>query len=341
MPAVAVVILNWNGQKLLEQYLPSVTEHSGAAEIIVADNASTDQSIAFLKEKYPSLKVIQNKQNFGFAGGYNEALKSVESKYFILLNSDVEVTENWIDPLISVMESDASIGAVQPKILSWQEKEKFEYAGAAGGFIDRWGYPFCRGRIFNELENDNHQYDETTEVFWATGACMVIRSDVFNKVNGFDEDFFAHMEEIDLCWRIKNAGYKIYCQPASKVYHLGGGTLNKYSPRKTYLNFRNNLMMMIKNLPQKKIKRTLLIRFILDGLAAIKFLFARNGLGHFKSVFDAHMYIYNNFKKLRNKRKNTFKTDSLPTALYNKSIVFDHFISHKNKFSELDKSDFT
>jgi GT2 family glycosyltransferase len=340
MPLVSVVILNWNGKSLLEQFLPAVVTHSPDAEIIIADNASTDDSIEFIRKNFPGIKIIRNNKNYGFAEGYNVALQIVKSKYYILLNSDVEVTSGWIDPLIDLLESDDRIGAVQPKIKSWHEQEFFEYAGAAGGFIDKWGYPFCRGRIFNELEEDKNQYDDATEVFWATGACMAVRAEIFRLAGQFDADFFAHMEEIDLCWRIRNLGYKIYCTPTSVVYHVGGGTLNKYSPRKTYLNFRNNLMMMIKNLPEKKMFRTILIRLLLDGIAAFKFLIDKNGFQHFKAVAKAHFFIYSNLNKLKVKRYQLKKPDKV-NCIYKKSIVFEHFLFGKNKFSQLDPKDFS
>lgn len=338
-PSVAVVILNWNGRKLLEEFLPSVTRFSTGAQIIVADNASNDESVNFLKINYPEVRIIQNDRNYGFAKGYNVALQEVNAEYYILLNSDAEVTESWLDYLIRFMSANPSIGAAQPKIKDRNKKNDFEYAGAAGGFIDKWGYPFCRGRIFNDLETDVGQYDDAKEVFWATGACMAIKSNVFKEAGKFDDDFFAHMEEIDLCWRIKNLGYKIYCVPQSVVYHVGGGTLNKYSPGKTYLNFRNNLMMMIKNLPSKKLFRTILIRLILDGAAAIRFLFDKNGFRHFSAVARAHFYIYSNFGRLKKKRK--LLKQKQVHSIYTKSIVYEHFILGKKRFSELNPKDFS
>ena len=244
---VAVVILNWNGQSFLEKFLPNVIKYSQEVQIIVADNQSSDNSVAFLKDKFPEVSIIINPSNDAFAKGYNLALKQVQAEYYVLLNSDVEVTENWIEPIVSLMQSNPKIAACQPKILDYNQPSKFEYAGASGGFIDKYGYPFCRGRIFNVLEEDKGQYDSSMEVFWATGACMFVRSDAFWKVGGFDDDYFAHMEEIDVCWRMKNIGYQIFIEPKSKVYHVGGGTLNKLSPRKTFLNFRNNLITLTKN----------------------------------------------------------------------------------------------
>ena len=285
---VAVVILNWNGRNYLRQFLPSVISNSGDAEIIVADNASTDDSCEVLRKEFPAVKQILNKENFGFAGGYNEALRHVQADYFVLLNSDVEVTPQWISPVIEMMEKDPSIAACQPKILSHADHASFEYAGAAGGFIDKYGYPFCRGRIFDSLERDNGQYDDARQIFWATGACMFVRASAFRNVQGFDASFFAHMEEIDLCWRMQNAGGKIWYCPASKVYHVGGGTLHKSNPHKTYLNFRNNLLMLYKNLPESEFKKVFFFRRVFDFLAAIKFLFSSGGLKEMKSVLRAH-----------------------------------------------------
>lgn len=338
-PSVAVVILNWNGKKLLEEFLPSVNKFSPGTQIIVADNASTDNSIEFLKNNYPEVKIIQNAKNFGFAGGYNIALQSLDYQYYVLLNSDMEVSEGWLNPLISLMDANKQIGAAQPKIKDFYKKNLFEYAGAAGGFIDKWGYPFCRGRIFNELEEDKGQYEAAMEIFWATGACMAVNAEVFEEAGGFDADFFAHMEEIDLCWRIKNLGYKIFCVPQSVVYHVGGGTLNKYSPRKTYLNFRNNLMMMIKNLPSEKLFRTIIIRLILDGAAAIRFLFEKNGIQHFSAVARAHFYIYSHLKTLKKKRN--LLTHKKVNGIYSGSIVYEHFILGKKKYSQLHSSQFS
>jgi len=265
--SVAVVILNWNGKKFLEKFLPSVVSNSGDAEIIMADNNSSDDSISFMAINYPNIRIIKNSENGGFAKGYNDALKQIKSDYYILLNSDIEVTPNWIDPLFDLMENDSMIAACQPKLRSYYQQDEFEYAGAAGGFIDKWGYPFCRGRIFGHLEKDEAQYENVEEVFWATGAAMFVRAKYFWEVGGLDEDFFAHMEEIDLCWRLKNKGYKIMVHPQSVVFHVGGGTLPKNSPTKTYLNFRNNFYLLYKNLPKKRFKRVFIFRLIWDGVA--------------------------------------------------------------------------
>jgi GT2 family glycosyltransferase len=250
----AVVILNWNGRNFLETFLPSVLEYSArCADVIVADNASTDDSVAFLQEHYPQIRIIEHPKNGGFSKGYNDALKQIDAEYYILLNSDVEVTPNWITPVIEMMDADPSIAACQPKLRSFEDRSQFEYAGAAGGFIDAYGYPFCRGRIFDVLEEDRGQYDDACEVFWATGACLFVRADLYHALGGLDEDFFAHMEEIDFCWRLKNNGHKVMYCPDSTVYHVGGGALPKSSPRKTYLNFRNNLALLVKNLPSKRL----------------------------------------------------------------------------------------
>ena len=283
---VAVVILNYNGKAFLEQFLPNVIASCdpNRTEIVVADNASTDDSVSFMKSRFPEIRLIENGSNGGFATGYNVALRQVEAQYYVLLNSDIEVAPNWIEPVIAMMDADQQIAACQPKILSYYHKEQFEYAGACGGFIDKYGYPFCRGRVFQNLENDDHQYDEPMEVFWATGACLIVRADLYHQIGGLDDSFFAHMEEIDLCWRLKNAGYKVCCCPQSHIYHIGGGTLPKNSPRKTYLNFRNNLSLLVKNLPENRIFATIAYRIVLDWVAAFKFL-AEGCFKDFRMVF--------------------------------------------------------
>ena len=338
MPSVAVVILNWNGREFLRKFLPSVLKFgSDDAEIIVADNASTDSSIEFLQENFPQVRIIQNKTNGGFARGYNEALSQVDADYFVLLNSDIEVTENWIRPVIDLMETDLQIAACQPKLRSYHTPGKFEYAGAAGGFIDKFGYPFCRGRIFLEVEEDLGQYDDAREIFWATGACMFVRAKLYKQFQGLDEDFFAHMEEIDFCWRLKNAGYKIMYCPGSVVYHVGGGTLPKRSSRKTYLNFRNNLSLLYKNLPHKLILPVFAVRFPLDGFAAFKFLID-GGFADFYAVLRAHLYFYRNILKLRKKRKSVQQNQV--NCIYNGLLVSDHYLRHTKLFSELDPGKF-
>lgn len=332
MKETAVVILNWNGLNWLKQFLPTVVKYSCSdADVIVADNNSTDNSISWIQENFPEIIIVKNEKNFGFAKGYNESLKNLNYKHFILLNSDVEVTENWIPPLIAVLK-DNKTAACQPKLLDYNNKEYFEYAGAAGGFIDKFGFPFTRGRILNKIEKDNEQYNDEKEVFWATGACIAIKSKVFTEVNGFDEDFFAHMEEIDLCWRIKNLGYKIKYTSESKVYHVGGGTLNKVKPQKTFLNFRNNLFMLHKNLPGNKLFPILLVRLSIDGIAGIKLMFS-DGFSHMIAVIKAHLHFYRYFLKNQKKRKVT--QPSWHKEIYNKSILFDFFLRNKKKYSQL------
>lgn len=335
---VAVVILNWNGKAFLEKFLPLVIKYSGNAKIYVADNNSTDESLVLLRYNFPQVSIIINPSNEGFAKGYNLALKQIKAEYYVLLNSDVEVTEHWIEPIIELMDADKSIAACQPKILDYNQKNKFEYAGAAGGFIDKYGYPFCRGRIFNELEQDNHQYDNSIEVFWATGACMFVRSESFWKVGGFDDDYFAHMEEIDVCWRMKNIGYKVYVQPKSFIYHVGGGTLNKLSPRKTFLNFRNNLITITKNASPKALLLKILYRMLLDGVAAFKFLF-EGSVTHFMAVIKAHFSYYAHLPATFKKRKamkalSGFKYAT--TGVLTKNIVFLHFVKGVKHYSEID-----
>lgn len=338
MKKVAVVILNWNGRGWLEKFLPSVVKHSSdKAEIIVADNASSDDSVAFVRKNFPEIRIIQHPANLGFAKGYNEALKQVEAEYYILLNSDVEVTPNWIEPVIELMDNDSNIAVCQPKIRSYNDKAYFEYAGAAGGFIDKLGYPFCRGRIFGHLEEDKGQYEDVKEIFWATGACMFVKAEQYHKAGGLDEDFFAHMEEIDLCWRLKNEGYKIMYCPHSTVYHIGGGSLPKNNPRKTYLNFRNNLTLIYKNSPSKKLASILLTRLILDGIAAVKFLFT-DGFLDFFAVIKAHFSFYFSLSKNIKKRK-LLKKNKL-NCVYKNSIVLDYYMRGKKTFEQLEGSKF-
>jgi len=337
---VAVVILNYNGRKFLEQFLPNVIANSDPAlvEIIVADNASTDDSVVFMQSHFPEIRLIENGSNGGFATGYNLALRQIEAQYYVLLNSDIEVTPHWIEPVVELMDTHPDVAACQPKILSYYHKEQFEYAGASGGFIDKYGYPFCRGRVFQNLEEDKGQYDDPCEVFWATGACMFVRADLYHQVGGLDDSFFAHMEEIDLCWRLKNVGYKVYCCPQSKVYHIGGGTLPKNSPRKTYLNFRNNLSLLVKNLPKHRVHRTILYRILLDWVAAFKFLF-EGCPKDFRMVFKAHWDFYRRLPSLRARRKQT--SHNLVSCIYKRNVVFDSILRGKQKYSELKESDFT
>lgn len=336
--SVAVVILNWNGEKFLKKFLPSVTQHSKCAEIIVADNQSTDHSISFLKEHYPDIRLIINDDNGGYAKGYNDALKQIDTDYYVLLNSDIEVSENWIEPIIDLMEADPQIAACQPKLRAFHDKQAFEYAGASGGFIDKWGYPFCRGRIFNALENDKGQYEDAQEIFWASGAAMFVRAKQFWEVGGLDEDFFAHMEEIDLCWRLKNLDYKIMVEPKSEVFHVGGGTLPKNSPRKTYLNFRNNFFLLYKNLPRKNFYKVFLFRLIWDGVAGLKFLLE----GHWKDTFaviKAHLHFYGALSKNRKKRRAIQQHDV--SCIYQRNIVIQHFLFRKSEFKQLNENDFS
>lgn len=335
---IAIVILNWNGAKLLQQFLPSVIGFSrgDSVQLIVADNGSTDDSLSVITNSFPGVEILDLKQNFGFARGYNEALKQIEADYFVILNSDVEVTEGWLDAPIHLMETDKSIAAVQPKILSYYKRTHFEYAGAAGGFIDQYGYPFCRGRVFDKVEEDLGQYDTTIDVFWATGACMFVRSAHFHEVGCFDADFWAHMEEIDLCWRLKNRGYRIVYSPESQVYHVGGGTLEYSNPRKLYLNFRNNLWLLYKNLPASQLLFILFIRLILDGVAATKLVgeFNFNGI---RSVLKAHWHFYQSLPALNRKRKLAGSRGqfSKPAEMLTKSIVYQFYIRKKKHFSEI------
>ena len=334
MNKVAVVILNWNGQPFLEQFLPSVVIHSDNARIIVADNNSTDNSIQFLQENYPTVELIELEQNFGFAGGYNNALKQIDSEYYVLLNSDAEVTKNWLTPMIELLDSDQSIAACQPKIKDYNNKASFEYAGACGGFIDKYGYPFCRGRIFESIEKDNNQYNSIEEIFWASGASLFIRSNEYHSIGGLDEFFFAHMEEIDLCWRLKNQGKKIMVCPSSTVYHLGGGTLNKVKPQKTFLNFRNSLLTLHKNLPQKKRFTIIFIRLLLDSLAGIKFIISGKPT-HTWAIVRAHFSFYGAISQNKTKRK-AFNKPNL-TGQINKSIVKGYYLNNSKSFNDFIK----
>jgi len=327
----AVVILNYNGKEFLQKFLPSVVKFSATAKIYVVDNFSSDLSIPFLEASYPQIQLIKLSQNYGFAGGYNEALKQIDSEYCILLNSDVEVTKNWLNPLEILAQSDNQIAAIQPKILDFNRKEYFEYAGAAGGFLDIFGYPFCKGRIFETLEKDTGQFEEEYPIFWASGACLFLKSSVFHSIGGFDASFFAHMEEIDLCWRFQNEGFKVMYCPKSSVFHVGGGTLNKSNPFKTFLNYRNNLSMLFKNLPSKFLIPILFSRLILDGVSALKFLKE----GSFKDIFailKAHFSFYSLIPKLITKRSKQFLGFQ---NLYKKSIIWDYFIRNKKEFKKL------
>ncbi|REG97905.1 glycosyltransferase family 2 protein [Flavobacterium aquicola] len=327
---IAVVILNWNGVKLIEQFLPSVIQFSPEATVYVADNASTDESIEFVKNNYPSVKIVQNSTNSGFAGGYNEALQHIDADIFALVNSDIEVTENWLKPIVETFDAEPNTAIIQPKILDFKRKEYFEYAGAAGGFIDKYGYPFCRGRVFDTVEKDNGQYNDTSEIFWASGACFFIRSAVYKELKGFDEDFFAHQEEIDLCWRALNKGYKIKYNSESVVYHVGGATLQVANPQKTFLNFRNSLLMLTKNLPQRKLFQIVFLRLLLDGAAGVKFVFSSQ-FAHCWAIIRAHFSFYRLFLKNYKKREKN------QTEIYfkSKSIVYGYYVKNGTVFADV------
>jgi len=333
MIKTAVVVLNWNGQKLLNEFLPSVVKYSNIpnTKVYLVDNGSTDNSVEFVKETFPNVELIILDKNYGFTGGYNKALTLIQAEYFVILNSDVEVTQNWIEPIINIMDSDKTIAAAMPKIKDYKDKNKFEYAGACGGFIDYLGFPFCRGRIFNHTEEDKGQYNQTTDVFWATGACFFIRSEHFINNNGFDPDFFAHMEEIDLCWRLKNQSYRLICEPKSEVYHLGGGTLSELNPKKIYLNHRNNLFLLTKNLPKNKLFSIIFIRMILDGVAAFSYL-AKGKPLFFFAVIKAHFSFYRKARFFYKKRSETITTHP---EMLKKSIVQQYFLRKKKCYSDL------
>ncbi|HYG41177.1 MAG TPA: glycosyltransferase family 2 protein [Cytophagales bacterium] len=336
MQKVAIVILNFNGCKFLEKFLPGLLEHSSTYPIYVIDNNSSDNSLELLKAKFPQVRVIVHDRNYGFCQGYNLGLVQINAQYYILLNSDIEVTANWIDPVIELMEKDPSIAACQPKIKAYHDKESFEYAGAAGGFIDKWGYPFCRGRVFNTLEKDENQYDTNLEIFWATGACFFVRSDAFHQLEGLDKDFFAHMEEIDLCWRLKARGYKIFYCTDSEVYHVGGGTLPMDSPKKTYYNFRNGLFMLYKNLPADRLYFVVFVRLLLDYLTFVKFALSGTFTKAF-SIIKAHIDFFKEIGNLKIKRKKNFIVEDYKkmTGVYGRSLFIDYFILQKKKFEEL------
>lgn len=318
---IAIAILNWNGKHWLEKFLPNVINFSEEANIYVIDNASTDDSVSFVEKHFPNVEIIKNEKNTGFAGGYNEGLKHISEDIYCLLNSDVEVTENWIKPIATLFEKNPEIAAIQPKIRSFEDDQFFEFAGAGGGLIDNLGYPYCRGRVFEKLEEDYGQYDDETEIFWASGCALFIRKEDYWEMNGLDERFFAHQEEIDLCWRLKNAGRKIYYCGKSTVFHVGGGTLNKQSPQKTYLNIRNNLSMLLKNLPKSTLFWLIPFRLVLDGVAGIYFGF-KDGFPHLWAVLRAHFGFYGmlgSTLKLRGKNqiKNYYQT---------KWLIFKHFL---------------
>lgn len=334
----AVVILNYNGKGFLQKFLPNVLDKSTDAQVIVADNGSSDDSVSLMQKEFPEVTLLQQNKNLGFAGGYNRALEQIDTEYYVLLNSDVEVSDNWLIPLLELMDSDKNIAACQPKILSYDEKSRFEYAGASGGFIDKLGYPFCRGRVFETLEEDKKQYDDKHEIFWATGACMMVRASIFHELGGLDADFFAHMEEIDFCWRAKNAGFKIMVEPASSVFHVGGGTLPKSSPQKTYLNFRNNFMLLYKNLPSKRLSKVLLVRLFLDGAAGVKFLL-QGQVKDVGAIINAHFYFYSHLNVLKEKRAQ-LKQQNV-SGIYQKSLVSEYYLKGKKYFSDLEPEQFS
>ena len=331
---ISIVLLNWNGKKLLQKFLPILIKNSEGIDIYVVDNNSNDDSVRYLQENFNSVKIIHHKQNLGYAKGYNDAIKNINTKYLVLINSDIETTKNWYQPIIDLMEKQIKIAACQPKVLDYNNKNYFEYAGASGGFIDLFGYPFCRGRIFNFLESDKSQYDDDKEVFWATGACLFIKKSSFDEVNGFDEDYFAHQEEIDLCWRLKNKGYKIMVCPKSVVYHVGGGTLEKSSSFKTYLNFRNNLLTLYKNLTRTELIWILPVRFILDGIAGISFLSRKNGFSHLIAVIKAHISFYSKLPKYFSKRKKIKQKANL-TGRLKLIILLKFHLFRIRKFNDL------
>jgi GT2 family glycosyltransferase len=340
MKQVSIVILNWNGKRFLEQFLPTLVKYTQhpEAEIVVADNGSIDDSMAFMEKVFPTIRTIRLDENYGFSGGYNRALEQIDSTYYLLLNSDIEVTDGWLPPLVRAMEENDKVAACSPKILDYHRKTHFEYAGAAGGFIDKYGYPFCRGRIFDAMEEDLGQYDDPTELFWGTGACLMVRSALWKEVGGLDEQFFAHMEEIDLCWRLKSRGHAILSVPSSTIYHVGGGTLERGNPMKTFLNFRNSLLLLYKNLPDERRGTILFIRLILDAISAFRFLL-QGAFKDFGAVFRAHAAFYG----MRSSYKGMKKENKIPlnsvivSGIYQGSIVMDFFLKGKKRFKQIDQ----
>ena len=334
MVSLSIVILNYNGRHFLAKFLPTVIKHSANCDIVVADNNSDDDSVSYLKSTFPKIRLIELDQNYGFCGGYNKALFQLEAEYFILLNSDIEVTEKWTIPIIRMFEMDDRIAAIQPKLLDFNHKDKFEYAGGAGGYIDKFGYPFCRGRIFDTIEIDHGQYNDECRIFWASGAAIAIKAELFKSYGGFDEDFFAHMEEIDLCWRLQRDGQKIMYCPDSVIYHVGGGTLAYSNPQKTYLNFRNSLLVLIKNLPLHQMPWKVMFRIAMDYVAAIKFLLT----GQFRDaamIIKAQLYIAINLKKTLKKRPKKIKPLGNLSGIYPKFLLFQYHIARVRKFSNL------
>ncbi|MDR0536468.1 MAG: glycosyltransferase family 2 protein [Tannerellaceae bacterium] len=338
MKKVSIIILNWNGREMLQTFLPSVIEHSPEelADIIVADNGSTDNSLAFLKENFPSVAIMKFDRNHGFAAGYNLAMKDIATPYSVLLNNDVEVGPKWLEPLLELLDTCADIACVQPKVRSWKNPDYFEYAGAAGGYIDRFGYPFCRGRLFGFVERDCGQYDNLADIVWATGACLFVRTNVYRNEGGLDEYFFAHQEEVDFCWRLRCRGYRIACEPASYVLHKGGATLDVANPRKTFLNFRNNLLMVYKNVPSEDLKYVLFVRFWLDIFAALKF-FLEGNWGDAAAVFSARRAfssVKNDYKTVRKKNLQRAVCSQAP-GIFRRSILWEFYVLGKKTFNRL------
>ena len=338
MKKIAVVILNWNGKSLLEKFLPPLLAHTpqDIADLIVADNASTDGSVDFIKSTYPEIQLIQLDKNYGFAEGYNRVIARLEYQYVVLLNSDVEVTPNWLEPALNYLETHSDVVALQPKILSYKDKTSFEYAGACGGYLDIYGYPFCRGRILHVVEKDTHQYENCVDILLASGACLFVKTEEYKNAGGLDPSFFAHQEEIDFCWRLASRGKRIVCLPDSVVYHVGGATLSMANPHKTFLNFRNNLLMIYKNMPEKYLRRTLCVRFFLDILAAVVF-FLRREKGNLKAVFTAWKGFRKNKKQYEQIRKDNLSKSlsDLPPQIYRKSIIFAFYCRNIQKFNKL------
>ena len=334
-PSVAIVILNWNGKSFLQQFIPSVLASVYPNKrVIVADNGSSDDSVSFLQQSHPTVEIIYNKHNYGFAGGYNLALQQIQSDYYVLLNSDVEVNPNWIGPVMELMEANRNIAACQPKILAFNDKEKFEYAGASGGWLDHFGYPFMRGRVFEDCETDQGQYNDAQPCFWASGAAMFVRAATYHEMGGLDSSFFAHQEEIDLCWRLQLAGYTIYVQPASVVYHVGGGTLPRGNSRKTFLNFRNNLIMLAKNLPLSAAIWKIPVRFFLDILSAGKGLLTGDG-GYFLAIARAHLHFIGWLMFRRKQSLFPVKRGGTLRGWYKGSVAWAYFAQGKKAFSEI------
>ena len=343
MKKIAVIILNWNGKSLLEKFLPPLLACTpqSIADIIVADNASSDDSVGFIKSAYPAIQLILLDKNYGFAEGYNRVIAQLEHEYVVLLNSDVEVTPHWLETALDYLETHPDVVALQPKILSYKDKTSFEYAGACGGYIDIYGYPFCRGRIFDVIEKDTYQYEDCVDILWASGACLFVKTEEYKKNGGLDASFFAHQEEIDFCWRLASRGKRIVCLPASIVYHVGGATLSESNPQKTFLNFRNNLLMIYKNIPEKYLRKTLCVRFFLDVMAALVF-FLKLEKGNFKAVFSARKEFRKNKKQYELIRKDNLSKSltGFPPQIYRKSIIFAFHFHNKRKFSELNNFTF-